>query len=126
MKQLHQAPLRQKGNFSHIKDLMQALDRDWPVPKEYLEKARILKNKLLLSSTNRPILLHGDLHHGNILENDKAFVVIDPKGVIGYPINEVWAFLRDPINDIEYVSNYFGFDRKEVKQWYFVHLILTA
>ena len=44
-------------------------------------------------------MLHGDLHHHNILkssiEND-AWIVIDPKGVIGEPACEVSAFLRNP------------------------------
>lgn len=37
----------------------------------------------LSASTHRPILLHGDLHHDNILRHQHAWVVIDPKGIIG-------------------------------------------
>lgn len=50
----------------------------------------------------------------------------NPKGVIGYPINEIWAFIADMEKDTQYVANFFDFDLQEVRQWYFVHLILAA
>jgi len=38
----------------------------------------------LLASTKEDLLLHGDLHHDNILlQEDGKWVVIDPKGIIG-------------------------------------------
>lgn len=37
----------------------------------------------LIASTERPVLLHGDLHHGNILCHHGDWVIIDPKGIIG-------------------------------------------
>jgi streptomycin 6-kinase len=36
-----------------------------------------------------PVLLHGDLHQDNILSQGDDWLVIDPKGVIGFPINEI-------------------------------------
>ncbi|UKS63925.1 aminoglycoside phosphotransferase family protein [Rossellomorea marisflavi] len=54
-----------------------------PIPEYLLEKAETLFPELL--STAGPLyLLHGDLHHGNILHSDKdGWTVIDPKGLIG-------------------------------------------
>ncbi|MFV9875743.1 MAG: hypothetical protein AB8U25_04755 [Rickettsiales endosymbiont of Dermacentor nuttalli] len=78
-----------------------------------MEKALTLKNKLLLNSTT-DVLLHGD----NILTNGSEFVIIDPKGVIGNSINEVWAFVIDQITDTEFIANYFNL--QEVREWYFV------
>ena len=69
--------------------------------------------------------LHGDLHHDNILRNDDDWVVIDPKGVIGTPMNEIWAFVKDIKRDIPFIAQYFHFRTQDLFDWYFVHLILA-
>lgn len=125
MKRLHQAPLHEKTLFPHIKDLMTILDKDWGMPKEFLEKARSLKRKLL-ETNKKPVLLHGDLRHSNILTNGSEWRVIDPHGVIGYPVNETWAFVIDPVADTHSIANFFNLDVKAVREWYFVHLILSV
>jgi streptomycin 6-kinase len=46
-------------------------------------------------------LLHGDLHHWNILSTDRElWLAIDPKGVLGEPAYEVGAWLRNPFPQI--------------------------
>ncbi|MBF0206532.1 MAG: phosphotransferase [Oligoflexia bacterium] len=55
----------------------------------------------LLSSSNKRVLLHGDLHHSNILWGKRGpWVAIDPKGVWGDPVFEVAAFTRNPVHDL--------------------------
>lgn len=45
------------------------------------------------------VLLHGDLHHYNILTAEReAWLAIDPKGVVGPPAFEVGAFLHNPLD----------------------------
>lgn len=124
MDKLHKAPVQNTYNFPNIKDQLKALDKEWNLPNIYLHKARTLRDKLL-ERTEPQILLHGDLHDKNILQNGEQWVVIDPKGVIGYPINEVWAFIIDIEKDTEFVANYFRFNLQEVRNWYFVQLILA-
>lgn len=92
MDKLHQAKIPKIHTFPTIQKQLKALDNEWNLPNVYLQKARILRNKLL-ECTEPQTLLHGDLHDENILQNGKQWVVIDPKGVIGYPINEIWAFI---------------------------------
>lgn len=122
---LHKAPPPPQGCFPHIKEWLAALDNEWEIPKELLIKARKLKNQLL-ENPGSQVLLHGDLHQENILSNGKEWLVIDPKGVIGYPINEIWACVEDPSFDLDHISNYFHFPRDEVVKWYYVHLVLAA
>lgn len=124
-KRLHQAPLPKGNHFPHIKEWLTALDKKWDIPLFHLEKARTLKN-LLLKTEATPVLLHGDLHQDNILSNGDEWLIIDPKGVIGSPIHEMWAFVEDPKNDLTFISNYFGFKHDDVVQWYYVHSILAA
>lgn len=125
MKRLHHAPTPSTAKFPHIKDWLSTLDKDWELPMHYLQKARQLKATLLQKNTNE-VLLHGDLHHDNILENGGQWLVIDPKGVIGGPINEAWAFVIDIENDTKFIADFFGFQLQDVRDWYFVHLALAA
>ena len=51
----------------------------------------------LCASQSPPRLLHGDLHHYNVLlDTQRGWVAIDPKGVIGEIEFEVGAALRNP------------------------------
>ena len=96
IRRLHKAPIPRAHVFPHIKDWLQALDKDWTIAAEYLQKARRLRDHLLKTSA-KEVLLHGDLHHDNMLQNGDDWAVIDPKGVIGEPTYEVAAFIRNPI-----------------------------
>jgi streptomycin 6-kinase len=124
-KRLHQAPLPKGSHFPHIKDWLSTLDKEWNIPRFHLEKARKLKN-ILLKTQDTAVLLHGDLHQDNILSNGSEWLVIDPKGVIGPPIHEMWAFVEDPKNDLIFIAKYFDFKPDDVMEWYYVHLVLAA
>lgn len=103
IKRLHKAPIPNTHAFPHIKDWLMALDKDWAIPEAYLQKARKLRDQLFKTAgTNAGtnVLLHGDLHHDNILQNDDDWLVIDPKGLIGEPAYEVAAFIRNPIPEL--------------------------
>lgn len=99
MKKLHQASIPEGHHFPHIKDWLEALDGDLEIPVYTLQKAREIRDKLL-KTTGPDVLLHGDLHHDNILQNGDDWLVIDPKGVIGEPAYEVAAFIRNPIPEL--------------------------
>ena len=66
-----------------------------PLPRAQVEEAKALFAELLASSA-APVLLHGDLHHDNILSAERQpWLAIDPKGVVGEPAYEVGALLRN-------------------------------
>lgn len=125
IERLHRAPLPKDSNFPHIGAWLAALDKEWNLPQEYLNRARRLKDQLLQIAAT-PTLLHGDLHQENILSNGNEWLMIDPKGVIGSPINELWTCVEEPEYDLEYISKYFNFKFDEVVKWSYVHLILAA
>jgi streptomycin 6-kinase len=57
--------------------------------------------RTMLSQPFDPVVLHGDLHHFNILEHgDNNWVAIDPHGYTGPPIFEVGAMMKNPWPDI--------------------------
>lgn len=125
-RRLHEAPLPTDFAFSRIEDWLAALDQEWKIPRNLLQKARTLKEQLLAKMSALPVLLHGDLHQDNILSHGDDWLVIDPKGVIGFPINEIWACVEKPSHDLKYISEYFNYPYEEVVQWYYVHLVLAA
>ena len=51
--------------------------------------------------------------------------MIDPKGVIGSPMNEIWAFVIDIERHIPFIAQYFNFSTQDLFDWYFMHLILA-
>ena len=67
-----------------------------PIPERLAATAERLFGELTASAPP-PVLLHGDLHHDNILAGPEGrWTVIDPKGVTGEPAYELGAFLRNP------------------------------
>ena len=72
--------------------------RDDPsLPKPLVDEAHDIYGKLC-ASQRRCRLLHGDLHHGNVLfDSQRGWLAIDPKGVLGEAEYEIGAALRNPI-----------------------------
>ena len=66
-----------------------------PLPSKLVEKAERLFTELLDSSQDN-LLLHGDLHHGNILfDQKKGWTAIDAKGIIGEKAYDCIPFLKN-------------------------------
>ena len=66
---------------------------------EYIELAESLYSKLC-SDHPRKYLLHGDLHHENILlDEERGWIAIDPKGVIGPRLMECGRYLHNVMQD---------------------------
>jgi streptomycin 6-kinase len=87
--------------------------------------------KKLISTTKQETLLHGDLHHANLLQRQSGeWVAIDPKGVWGDPCYEAGAFLRNsgsPSDDqIKKISKQLGFDETRVSEWAYAQAVLAA
>jgi len=78
---------------------------DRQVPLDMVHEARDLYEDL--TSTQGPaMLLHGDLQHYNVLfDNERGWVAIDPKGVVGELEYEVGALLRNPVEHPELFAN---------------------
>lgn len=66
------------------------------IPRGLVEDARLVYSKLCVSQSRRR-LLHGDLHHDNVLlDSERGWLAVDPKGVVGELEYEVGAALRNP------------------------------
>ena len=135
IQQLHKAPIPSGTNLPHLRDVLTVLDGA-SVP--YIEKARILRDKLL-ATTITDVLLHGDLHHHNILKHSNSWVVIDPKGLIGDAAYEIACFVRNPIPELLQTNNateiihtrikafaqMLNIDEQRITEWCFVGAMLS-
>jgi streptomycin 6-kinase len=68
-------------------------------PRDLLERAEAIMNEVS-PDRSRDVVLHGDLHHENILWDDgDGWVVIDPKGVIGPRWLEAGRYIQNQLPD---------------------------
>jgi streptomycin 6-kinase len=91
------------GDWSTLEHLARAWNRYRRGPghilltPELVDRSEVIFLELCRSSGPQ-MLLHGDLHHMNILRDAKrGWLIIDPKGVIGEPAYEVAMALHNPI-----------------------------
>lgn len=111
-----------------------------PFPRLLVEEAETLFAELL-RSMGKPMLLHGDLHHDNILAAERApWLALDPKGVVGEPAYEVGALLRNvapqflaeaPLSRVltrrvHQFAEELGFDRNRLRAWGLAQAVLSA
>jgi len=110
-----------------------------PFPAKIIERIEKLIPELFQNS-DHTALIHGDLHHFNILSSERGWLAIDPKGVIGPPEYECGPFLINPIPDFPYslhavrqtekriaiMSEKLGFSREIIRDWGLCHAILSA
>jgi streptomycin 6-kinase len=111
-----------------------------PLPARLFDEAETLFRDLN-ASADEPVLLHGDLHQGNIIAaRREPWLAIDPKGIVGDAAYEVGALLRNP-NDrilgwpnlprvmgrrIRQLSEELGFERVRVRGWGLSQAILAS
>lgn len=105
------------------------------IPKSLRERAWGLLQGL---NTADPVLLHADLHHGNILTAPSGHLAIDPKGIVGARGYEVGSFLLNPVGvhssvlakllprRLTLLGKITGLDERELAAWGFVHAVLSA
>jgi streptomycin 6-kinase len=72
-------------------------DPDERMPRDLIDRAEQAFHEIERDSPG-DVVLHGDLHHENILLDDESgWTAIDPKGVIGAPCLEVGRFLQNQL-----------------------------
>jgi len=124
--------------FARIR--LRAGSRPGDFPQRELDRAEQTTRELIESSTDA-VLLHGDLHHWNmLLAGHDSWLAIDPQGVIGEPEYETTAFLRNPYPQIlkmpsaksiaakrvDALCERLGFDRRRIMAWGYSQAVLSA
>lgn len=110
-----------------------------PFPAQLVARAEALSAELLATQAD-PVVLHGDLHHDNILAAGDAWLAIDPKGLLGEPAFEAAALLRNPIDmvrrhprldallarRIAVLSGRLGLNPRRIHGWALAFAVLSA
>lgn len=93
------AQLKRNGNvdgFMHLSAFIPSLDLlKERIPLRSFEKLRTTFLDLT-SDRAADVVLHGDLHHGNVLSHGSRWLAIDPHGYLGHPVAEIGAMIRNP------------------------------
>lgn len=111
-----------------------------PFPATLVEEAESLFTELIGSMTEH-ILLHGDLHHDNIVRAERMpWLALDPKGLVGEPAYEVGALLRNQLPEplttsnggpilarrLDQLAEELGLDRERLRGWGMAQAVLSA
>ena len=126
--------------FDGFKRLRKQFDgRTCPLPEQLVELAESLSRELLTENKDE-VLLHGDFHHYNILESERGWLVIDPKGVVGPKGYEMGPLLTNPYERflgggiprvqtakrISILSEMLSMERERIRNWGICHSVLSA
>ncbi len=137
---LHEAPIPASETFPTLEDWLSLFKETGRLSSPPLKKASI-QIKYLLESAPRWVLLHGDLHHDNILsQGNKGWVAIDPKGVVGDPGFEASVFIYNPITElydhpeikeiiakrIKLFAQHLDYSEQRLRDWTYVRAVLAA
>lgn len=111
-----------------------------PFPLEVMAKAE-REFAALDASSEQQVILHGDLHHGNILSSARdGWIAIDPKGICGDRGYEVGSFMLNRLpggatesgtlkileRRLSIFSEELEIERARLARWAFCHAVLSA
>jgi streptomycin 6-kinase len=116
-----------------------ALPSDAPIPRRMREQCLSLSRDLVTDPASVGVIIHGDLHHHNVLAGDREpWLVIDPKPMSGDPHYEpapmLWNCfeqLRDDVRGglrrrFHTIVDVAGLDEDRARDWVVVRMVLNA
>ncbi|CAN5536969.1 N/A [soil metagenome] len=129
------------ADFIRLDDWFDGLKRaaGTTFPADYAEKALSFYAEMSID-TAKSFLLHGDLHHDNILSSTREpFLVIDPKGMVGHVGYDIGVFLNNHHDFLDWDTRLEGkldgavaefaaaFDLEEivVRKWAYCQMVLS-
>ena len=142
LRELHRAPV--PDGLDHVRSEQAALDGhlarfpgDDPLPRRLVSAAASLWTELC-SSAPREVLLHGDLHHHNVLAAAREpWLAIDPHGRVGDPGYDCGQLLYNPLDAdpvlladraparLEQLADTLGVDPGRARAWGFAVCVLS-
>ena len=126
------------GGFQRLRDQFQG--GTGPFPAGLVSAAEKIYDRLL-GDAEQTVLLHGDLHHFNILAADREpWLAIDPKGIAGDPAYDAGALLRNPYPEIyhwpdleriqsrrlDILTEELLIPRRRIQEWAYAQMVLSA
>jgi streptomycin 6-kinase len=124
-------------------DALATLPRNAPIPRRFVEQALSLGRDLVADPGSTGVVVHGDLHHANVLAGDREpWLVIDPKPMSGDPhyepapmlwnrFDELSAEKRDSVREgvrrrFHTLVDTAGLDEDRARDWVVVRMVNNA
>jgi streptomycin 6-kinase len=143
-RELHAAAPPPDGVIPDVSRLGRSFERylrtypgDQPLPRRFVATAARLLDELCASASER-VVLHGDLHHDNVLRSARQpWLAIDPHGWVGDPGYDLGAILYNPLDNpdsavldlmprrLEQIVADGGEPRDRAVAWCFVKAVLS-
>jgi streptomycin 6-kinase len=111
-----------------------------PLPPELITRGAEIFDELVKTAPS-VVLLHGDLHHGNVLRSNRnGWLAIDPRGIAGDAAYDCAPMLHNPTSVIEQatdlpsllngrialLASLLDLDDQRITAWGFVQAVLSA
>lgn len=142
IQKIHQRPIDSSADFPHVAQRLELLNgfSDERIPQHHITAAYDL-SLTLLASQGDLYVLHGDLHHENVLLGpNNCWKAIDPQGIVGELAYEVGVFMRNPFPDLlahhnakeilsqrlDRFSALLNIDRQRLIEWSYVQAVQAA
>ncbi len=142
-KAIHKIPKNEEIYYNYLIWLENAVDFcvNNGIDNELTEKIKIARDigKELFDKYPERYLLHGDLHHDNILlKKDGKYSIIDPKGVIGPRIFDIPRFVLNELDEnlnktgkehiltvINKLTCILDYDESDIRKLFFMETMLA-
>ena len=127
--------------FKHLSEMAYGFDLlIGHIDERLISKAKTLFHEHTNDRKN-DVVLHGDLHHDNILSSGDDWKAIDPHGYVGDPVFEVGPMIYNPLDGsfpkdkslseivkrrIAILQEELPFDPQRIKDWTFCMALLSA
>lgn len=134
-----QSHQQNKSDFPHLSELAGSLS----LLKNHLDDGILSKAESLFHELTtgrvKDVVLHGDLHHDNVLSSGAMWKVIDPHGYVGDPAFEAGAMIYNPCDyfpkerslsqiverRLKIIVEELPFDPKRIKAWSYCRTVLS-
>lgn len=139
LNQIHAIPIPKELNFRTLETRFESLfEYAQKHQDSVFEHAARLAKKLLKNQTDI-CLLHGDMHHSNVMKGpDGGWIAIDPKGLVGDPAYDAANTFRNPhtapdivesedrfLKQTKIVSDIMDIDHQKIINYAFVQSCLS-
>jgi streptomycin 6-kinase len=146
LRRLHRPPPAD-ASFAHLADAASGwaatMAEEWealgqPVSRSTLDEGLAACHELAVCDS--PVLLHQDLHGGNVLRSSRGWLAIDPKPLVGDPAFDTASLLRDRRwlldggagdlrrvrRRLDLLGEALGLDRERMRLWGVAHALAWA
>ena len=125
---------RARADMEHIASAWEATGR--PCSERVLTHAvACAENRIAAHDENRAVLVHGDVHQWNALQDGDGFALVDPDGLYAEPEFDLGGIMRldpdpqdrdEPLERARHLAERSGLDERAIWEWGVVARVATG